>query len=814
MENLGTIMIYAPPSVILPAHRRSELQFPISHNFVDEVARELFYPSLRGKRRIQRFFEYWHRRDPASLEKSAEAVGRPLEELLTGSSEAALSVITGHAHPWPEVRQFFSAPLTSARLLAAKMPSRRTIDAFEQVGLRSIIEGMPALELNYSTPHLKNTVERVLNLLGFSNLEEYWEATFALSPRGPLIRKERFAHPNEFTPSGLTLPFNDYALVCKFVRGLEELVLTAHHHSARAAQEGIYMARTLIGNCKVLESLPTITEEGARVRYSRRSRDPLTCAFIDNYTLDLQNGKYAYHPRVLVEALTEKLQKPEHLYFFYRSVGIQLDASPRPDLEEQIQVADEEEAERHFHMIIPALDTRPIPDVEKIMLDFDRGTVNVDVSLFKPILETENGRRMRDVKSLSNLSHLRIPYATQSRRAHMIGVMHFAGILCDLLKIRGYDRLKAQTYGLVHDWGHLTGSHPTELYFKALAGFDHEEFTVELIRRHQEAFASLVDPEDIIKLLHHQDPLHSIVDGPFGVDRIYFMGLDPHEYGMEKEFDSLSIFPFLAWRDGQVVVEQHLEKAFEFLDYRAKLYEQIYFAPSTQIADAYQKKMLYLAGITSPHQELKLPYNQGIVVVPKEGITLRFSQLNDSLFQYYLANHQNLDAREIMRHLMVVYHKAPHATVAALKLVGAESAEPTTEFPDYHRLRYVTLQPHVERVVAEKMEHHNQALFHPQKQQELEEEIARRVGIPARHVIVATVPNMQKLASEYAPVRRGHEIKSLFEWNPAYQEPFRERAKRMACVRVAVHPQLYPLAYDFFRRESFQTIVREVLGDR
>ncbi len=806
-------MLYAPPSLLLPP-RRHEIQFPISHNIVDEVARELFYPSLRGKRRIQRFFEYWHRRDSASLEQSVEAVGRPLEKLLTGDSEAALAVILENADPWAEIHQFFSNPLTSARLLAAKMPSRRAVDAFEQVGLRPIIEGLPALELNLSTPHLKNTTERILNLFGFAALEEYWEATFSLGPRAPVIRRERFTHPDEFTPGGLTLPFSDYALICKYVRGLEEMVLTVHHASAEAAQEGTYIARTLIGNCKVLKSLPTITEEEARVRYSRRSRDPLTCAFTDNYTLDLQNGKYAYHPRILIEALTEKLQQPEHLYFFYRSVGIQLDASPRPDMAEQLEMADEEEIERHFHMVIPSLDARPIPDVEEVVLDFERGSVAVDVSLFKPILETENARRMRDVKSLSNLSHLRIPYATQSRRAHMIGVMHFAGILCDLLKIQGYDRLKAQTYGLVHDWGHLTGSHPTELYFKALAGFDHEEFTVDLIQRHRDAFASVVNPDDILRLVRHEDPLHSIVDGPFGVDRIYFMGIDPHEYGLEKEFDARSILHFLAWREGHVVVDQHIEKAFEFLDYRARLYEQIYFAPSTQIADAYQKKMLSLAGITHPEQEIHLPYNRGIAVVPKEGITLQFSQLNDSLFQYYLANHSHRDAREIMRHLLVVYHKAPHATVAALKLTGAESAEPQAEFPDYPRLRYVSVQPRVEGIPSEEMEHYNRALFHPRKQQELEEEIAQRAGIPARHVIVATVPNMQKLASEYAPVRCGHDVKSLFEWNPAYQEPFRERARRMACVRVAVHPQLYPLAYDFFQRGSFHTIVQEVLGDR
>ena len=491
------------PSLILPPRReiRIETEYPISGNVIDETARELFHPSERGRRRIQQFFKHWNHKDPAQMRRMAEAVGVTAEELLEGDAHAAMSMIAGKNDHWEEVRQFLSDPLTLARLEVATMPSRTALSAFERVGLQEIIEGLPAMEVNFSTPHLKKTVERVLNLLGFTALDEYWEAIYSIHPRSPIIHQQQFVHPDEFTPGGLVLPFNDYALVSKFVRGLEEMVLTAHHRSAHSAQEGTYMARTLIGNCKVLDSLPTITEEEIRVRYSGRHRDPLACAFADNYTLDLGDGKFAYHPRVLVEALTEKLDHPEHLYFFYRSVGMQLEASPRPDLPEQIEAADKEEVERHFHMTVPSLDTRPIPSTEKILLDFERGMIDVDVSLFRSILETENARRMGDIKSLSNLSHLRIPYATQSRRAHMIGVMHFAGVLCDTLKIRGADRLKAQVYGLVHDWGHLTGSHPTELYFKALTGFDHEEFTIDLIQRHADAFAPLIEPQELIDVL-------------------------------------------------------------------------------------------------------------------------------------------------------------------------------------------------------------------------------------------------------------------------------------------------------------------------
>lgn len=70
---------------------------------------------------------------------------------------------------------------------------------------------------------------------------------------------------------------------------------------------------------------------------------------------------------------------------------------------------------------------------------------------------------------------------------------------------------------------------------------------------------------------------------------------------------------------------------------------------------------------------------------------------------------------------------------------------------------------------------------------------------------------MKKLATEYAPVRIRGEVRSLFDWEPAYRQPFAQRAERMACIRVAVHPQLYPAAYQFFEENPLRELVKEVV---
>ncbi|VVB81751.1 Uncharacterised protein [uncultured archaeon] len=236
----------------------------------------------------------------------------------------------------------------------------------------------------------------------------------------------------------------------------------------------------------------------------------------------------------------------------------------------------------------------------------------------------------------------------------------------------------------------------------------------------------------------------------------------------------------------------------------------MYYAPSTQVSDAYQKKMLFNAGIVHPFQKVLIENNGSLDFVPEEGLELEFWRFTDCMFQYALENHRVRETREIMRHLCAVYHKAPHASAAVLKKKGFE-AEPEVVIPVYPDLIFGTIAPLVEGVDADELSVYYKAWKNPDFQHKLEAEIARRSGLPERHIIVAGVPNLEKLSSEYAPVRIGSEIKSLFELRPEYSRNFSERADRIACLRVAVHPQMYGLARAFFEENSFARIVEEVL---
>lgn len=778
----------------------------LSQAIIDRIVNHFFEKPYEPLPDAGEVFRYWHQEHPAELEAIVKEVDVKLEDLFAGDPLSSMKILTEHKNPFELLVRFFNDPKTLLLAANAKMVEPETYKAFKEANLEHFVRKISTLDFHIGTFNLVEATRNTLQLYGFVEVEDFWEAS--TGRMGP-VNRTRFSHPNDFGKK-IILPYDHYTYVLRFSRGMETMALTAHHKTAQDAREGTYFARTLLGNSKISDSLPVLTEEQARIRYANSGRDPLAMAFKDGFIV-FNGDVYAYHPRLLIETLTQKMKDPAHLYFFHKAVGANADAQPRRDIEECIRNIEMELMRMQFGQNIPEFDKRQAEHVEQVKFHLHDLKVNVDVSMYLPILNTEDAKRSRGVKTLGNLCHLLVPYATQDRLEHCIGVMHITRILANRLKLSDKDRLKAEIYALYHDRGHLTGSHATEDYFKP-SGFNHDKFVIDIIKNEKDAFKDIIDIEDLIAMFEHKDPLHTLVDGPFGSDRMYYLSIDPEECGRANHFDATKLMPWLKWNGRDLFVDHYPEGAFEFLEYRAKMYEELYFVPSTQIADAYQKKMLFKAKITSPFQKVKLHHPDSINEKLQKGIEMEFWKLTDTMFQSYLWHHADEEVREVMRHLVLVYHKSPHASVSVLKLKGFENTEPQAEIPLYPWLKYGFIDPHVEGVEPEKLAKYHKIWQNPARQNELEHEIARRSGIAERHVIVASVPNMQKLASEYAPVRIGDEIKSLFDWKPEYRQSFLDRSSRMAALRVAVHPQLYPLAFDFFKNNSLAKIVEDVYG--
>ncbi|MFC1722625.1 HD domain-containing protein [Nanoarchaeota archaeon] len=817
----------------------------IPDTLIKRVTEGLFErPGELDPANIGDFFSYWVECDREKVEEVADSVGVTLDDLCAGDPVAASKVLTEEADPFSRVVSEIEDPMTQMRMAVKPMLSKQAIGHLQDVGLKHLMQQLSGVDYYLSSHIYYQACMTVLNLLGFVEIDTWWEARRTEYEGGPSLTKERFDHPDQFKPGRIHLVYDDFEVHWVMRRGVEEASIIAHHKTREDMMEGKTHARTMIANTLLIEGMKTMPYREVRSRYRPKPvdmrqilqdmaesaqrgdsevemiqamkkharRDLLGMAFDDGWTIELENGKFGYHPRVIVEQIASMLENPRCQYFFQRSCGWIIDGElPPPDLEGQIAKGHREVLRAEYGQLFPENDTEEPECIQTLPLNFQRGTIDVDVSMYLPILRSMPAKRLAGIKSLSNLYNVRLTYATQSRLDHCIGVMHMARVMCDRFGITGQDKINVEVYALVHDWGHLTGSHPVELYFKAKGGFDHEEFAEWLVGQNKEVFEGICDPDDIVRMFKQEDPLHDIVDGAFGADRIYYLTVDPSMCGMTYEYEPLWIVDDLAWV-GEVVVDQNSEKAYQFLDHRAQLYEDLYFAPQTQIADAFLRKLLQNAGVQHPFQQLLIRNRGAFNIVKGDGEMREFWKFTDIVMHYCLGHMDDIDVKEPMRHLTTAYHKAAHATVASLRIEGYEDAEPETEVPIYQRLLMGRTNPVVEGVPAEEVARYQKALFDPEVANGLEEEIGRRIGLPARHIIVGAVPNLSKLASEYAPVREGGEVKSLFDWRPEYSQSFIERANRMTCFRVSVHPMMYGFAQEYFEKNSFRELVEEVLG--
>lgn len=758
-------------------------------------------------------FSYWREQNPEELNEHASAVNVNLEDLVRGDVSAGIKVLTQEDDPMRAMERRLEDPLLKLRSLIFRPINDDTKKALNDVGYRRLAEDVTLIDVIRSTDFLTSVVFRTLNLYGFVEVQNHWEGIFG-------GKSTKFGNFAEITETPIALPYDDYVLHVGYSRGRDEVNLRVHFKTQEDARKGDFDGRTLIGNCKLID-LPAISYDEMILRYHEVGRDPLALAFQDGKILELTRTlpdgrvgrQWAYHPRLLLEKLAEKLDNPAHSYFFLRAAGHDTCYIDRPDWDRLAIENEKQLLRRQTGQAIPAFRKDKTPKEVKMMLGFDRRPISVDVSDYRPLLATENSKRLEDVMSLGNLFHQRLGYALQSRRNHMVGVLHVARMLCDRLGIKGYDRRKVEVYALEHDIGTLTGSHATEDHLRRTCGFDHEEFAKEIIREQAKAYDGIIDPEDLIAMFEGKDPLHDMVDGVFGADRLYYLSIDAHETGEEKKHDPLKLITWLYWDpDLEKMVCASPEEAYKFLDLRAHQFETIYFKPTTQIADAYQKKMLWKAGINDPYQTVPVEHNNHLDFLPREGFEVPFWKFTDEMFQYVLANHDDIEVREVMRHLLVNYHRAPHATCATLKVEGQEETEQAVQIPLYHDLTYGRMIVAVEGVQAETLKAYHKKWQQPDLKAKLEEEIAKRSGIPERHVVVASVPNLSKLASEEAHILFDGKVSNLFEVHPEYQQTFVDRANRMTSLRVATHPQLWPELRAFFEENSFADIVKDVYG--
>lgn len=172
------------------------------------------------------------------------------------------------------------------------------------------------------------------------------------------------------------------------------------------------------------------------------------------------------------------------------------------------------------------------------------------------ILNNPLVRRTMFIRQLGLKAYVDFPGAIHTRFSHLVGTMHLAGKLCDVLinKLvsRGEEGREAKDIlteqktnimiaGFLHDIGHGPFSHALDYPLRKIMKKSHEEISNKLIL---ERFGELEPHADLKKVASIVDGTYEypfitkIINGPIDVDRLDFLVRDSYHVGLKYYFDT------------------------------------------------------------------------------------------------------------------------------------------------------------------------------------------------------------------------------------------------------------------------------------
>ncbi|HEC76290.1 MAG TPA: HD domain-containing protein [Thermoplasmatales archaeon] len=390
----------------------------------------------------------------------------------------------------------------------------------------------------------------------------------------------------------------------------------------------------------------------------------------------------------------------------------------------------------------------------KYIRDSLYGNIKIE-GVFLDLIETPELQRLNGIKQLG-FTYLVYPGANHTRLEHSLGVCHVARKICEVLEINEEEVAIAS---LLHDVGHCPFSHTLEYLLHVRTGKDHVELTKEIIKG-EAKFEDIeqdttineilnkygIDTEEIINILSgKKNYLSEIISGPLDADQIDYLMRDAYYTGVAYGvIDSERIIHTMRIYDESIVFEKKSVSALEsMLLARALMYSSVYLHKTVRIAEL----MLIKAVEKSP------PFN--------------FSQMTDC---------------ELME---------------KLKLMGKYQRDIVCRLK-YRRLFKKALAKRMEEMNEEEKE----VIANIKNLEEIENEIAEKVGLEEGYIIVdipgkdiiLSEPRIRKVdikildngkikpLSYFTPLASALQMRGITEWTimVCCPEKYREKVAREA----------------------------------
>ena len=221
---------------------------------------------------------------------------------------------------------------------------------------------------------------------------------------------------------------------------------------------------------------------------------------------------------------------------------------------------------------------------------------SIDIRDILPIINHPLFQRLLHISQLGTTQTV-FPGAVHNRFEHALGVygktIKFARRMANEGFLTRKEAKNVALFGLLHDIGHGPFSHVIE-ELTPISGDENENGLVLLEFFKKEIKAAGGDYEFIRKIATHKNPLYKIVmDKNVGMDKLDYLERDVYHTGFGQRPDIESIFNYLVFIKGQLVIDKKsLEAAKQMQRLYIYMYKEVYLHKSALISQRFIQKMI------------------------------------------------------------------------------------------------------------------------------------------------------------------------------------------------------------------------------
>lgn len=413
------------------------------------------------------------------------------------------------------------------------------------------------------------------------------------------------------------------------------------------------------------------------------------------------------------------------------------------------------------------------------------GGVDVEVSDYVPVIDTEEFQRLGRIRQLSCAFHV-YPGAVHTRKEHSLGTLYFGREIGESVGLSEYNQRLLEMCCLLHDIGHGAYSHISETVARDVFGISHDDKIFDKLERIEEEIRlSGVNPDDVRSVFGKENRLYKLISTILGADKLDYITRDRLHCGLPT-VDVEKIITYAVFDGNEYAVEEKAENLVtDFLKSWWSAHKEIYLRKSVEIADAVKTRMILYA---IKNGEIK----------PEE-----LYEMDDAELDYIIMKSENRSIEAMNR--MFRERRLPK-TAGALRMEGYELRENLRGKPIL--VEGVSEEEYKE--VCEKLSSFDRVL-------ELEERIRKEFGMEPQEIIITTSPGIERLRpKEVNMLRRGSqgrkdEIVSVYDFSKGrFREFLEEEMRGHWAVRIAVSEDKREGVYERLKNAGFKELFAEL----